>query len=82
MGDHGNVMAPMGTDLVRRSGVAWYNFVWVNTVARMTPAMAAGLAGTILTMRDVLAALKRRTLWLTNKWLSSWKRSGTYRNSM
>jgi transposase-like protein/IS1 family transposase len=35
--------------------VAWYNFVRVNSAIRCTPAMAAGLAGTIWTMRDLLA---------------------------
>lgn len=35
--------------------VAWYNFVRVNSSIRCTPAMAAGLTGTIWTMRDLLA---------------------------
>jgi hypothetical protein len=30
--------------------VAWYNFVRVNTAVRMTPSVAAGVAGTIWTM--------------------------------
>jgi hypothetical protein len=33
--------------------VAWYNFVRVNTAVRMTPCMAAGITGTIWTMRDL-----------------------------
>jgi hypothetical protein len=36
--------------------VAWYNFCRVNTAIRMTPCMAAGIASTIWTMRDLLAA--------------------------
>ena len=36
--------------------VAWYNFVRVNTAIRMTPCMAAGITGTIWTMRGSLAA--------------------------
>jgi IS1 family transposase/transposase-like protein len=35
--------------------VAWYNFCRVNSAVRMTPAMSAGIAGTIWTMRDLLA---------------------------
>lgn len=35
--------------------VAWYNFVRINSTVRMTPAMAAGLTGTIWTMRDLLS---------------------------
>ena len=37
--------------------VAWYNFVRINLVVRMTPAMAAGLTGTIWTMVDLLLAI-------------------------
>jgi hypothetical protein len=37
--------------------VAWYNFVRINLVVRMTPAMAAGLTGTIWTMGDLLRAI-------------------------
>jgi hypothetical protein len=36
--------------------VAWYNFARVNTAVRMTPCVAAGVAGTIWTMWDLLAA--------------------------
>jgi len=35
--------------------VAWYNFVRVNSAVRCTPAMAAGIVGSIWTMRDLLA---------------------------
>lgn len=35
--------------------VAWYNFCRVNSAVRMTPAMSAGIAGSIWTMRDLLA---------------------------
>ena len=64
-----NLFDHFGTDLKRRSvfyalanhkatvslWVAWYNFVRVNTAIRMTPAMAAGLTGTIWTMRELLS---------------------------
>jgi|SRR6266851_4242015 len=36
--------------------IAWYNFVRVNTAIRMTPCMAAGITGTIWTMRDLLTS--------------------------
>jgi len=35
--------------------VAWYNFCRSNSAIRQTPAMAAGIASTIWTMRDLLA---------------------------
>jgi hypothetical protein len=35
--------------------VAWYNFCRPNSAIRQTPAMAAGIASTIWTMRDLLA---------------------------
>jgi transposase-like protein/IS1 family transposase len=35
--------------------VAWYNFCRYNSAVRQTPAMAAGIASTIWTMRDLLA---------------------------
>jgi hypothetical protein len=37
-----------------RRWVAWCNFVSVNRAVRCTPAMQAGLTGTILTMLDLL----------------------------
>jgi len=36
--------------------VAWYNFVIVNSAVRITQCIAAGITGTIWTMRDLLAA--------------------------
>jgi hypothetical protein len=35
--------------------VAWYNFVRMNSSIRCTPAMWAGLATTVWTIRDLLA---------------------------
>jgi hypothetical protein len=37
--------------------VAWNNFCRVNSAIRSTPAMQAGLATTIWTMRDLLATV-------------------------
>jgi len=36
--------------------VAWYNFCRVNSAIRMTPCMAAGVANTVWTIRDLLGA--------------------------
>ena len=42
--------------MVTAGEVGWYNFGRVNTAIRCTPAMQAGLATTIWTMRDLFSA--------------------------